>query len=419
MLRKLEGIENHFANPLYNEFIEFAVKFNNPQLVPKAVKNLKKLFVGLRLKVIDQHYCEKEEENLIKLPNWIQDCKTACDWIFENHSLPIEKGLTTIAANDSIITINTNHNVGDSGFILKSIRHCLDDSIANVDHIKCPSLDLDVFKEERKNALKSDIKLRSAKELTSFIYDKNDPHFSEEPTKVFMESAIPVEQLTCYDSKLKRPKGLTEQIWTAIAMNQAAMALKDYPKQDLGLGIIIDTRKFTDDPTKIDWSLTQAVATAFIKTTPNKNMTIREIGQGLRRDLQRLGKNGVYQWLNKGEYSQLPYHAYGLSSSIGAVEIHEPMTDFHLQSRAVLSKDLKLDNKYPSGLLIVSFSKVTPTKNIFYPLSAFYPSRELQKNSQILYEGFIHFIKDIPIDTKYNEALSELYNFQQKLFQEY
>ena len=420
MLRPLEGIENVFSNKLANELIEFAIKFDDAKHIPKVVKNLKKLFIGLRLKVIDQHYYEKQEESLLKLPNWIQDCKTACDWIYQNHSLPIDKGLATIAANDRIVVINSSHNTSDSGFILKAIKHCLDDDIGNLENFKYPMPESVAFKNEIARAEKNNPHITPMKELTSFLYDKNDPHFSTDPpVKMNIDDCIPVEKLTCYDSKLKRPKGLTELIWTAITMSVSAMGYKDFGEQDLGLPIIIDTRKFSDDPTKLNWSLTQAVSAAHIKMKPREEHNISDIGKELRRDLERIGKDGYYHWINHGNFSGIPYHGYGMSSSIGAVEIKHPMIDFFIQSRIKMSKDLKISPESPFGLNVFSFSKVTPSKNLFYPTVSYLTSSDLQKSVQVLHDSFIHFITEIPLDTKYKEALKELRNFQQKLLDEY
>ena len=84
-----------------------------------------------------------------------------------------------------------------------------------------------------------------------------------------------------------------------------------------------------------------------------------------------------------------------------------------------MSKDLKISPESPFGLNVFSFSKVTPSKNLFYPTVSYLTSSDLQKTVQVLHDSFIHFITEIPLDTKYKEALKELRNFQQKLLDEY
>ncbi|OHT06705.1 hypothetical protein TRFO_25165 [Tritrichomonas foetus] len=420
MLRSLEGIENRFANPLSSDLIEFAIKLDNPKSLSKVLNNFQKVFMGLRLKVIDQHYHEAPQAQVIKLPQYIQSVRTACDWMFKNHSLPIDQRLASIAANDSIVVINTNHNCGDSGFILKALKHCLDDDLGFTDH-KCPISESAGFKNEIERAEKVKPPIFPYNECTSIVYDKNDPHFDTDnlPPEV-IETAIPAEQLACYDFKLKRPKGLTEHIWIATTINLAAMALKTRGKQHLALPIIIDERKFADDPKKIDWSYTNCVTAAHIRACPKDNDTIQDIGKQFRKDLERIGKDGYFYWINNGNFSGNPYHGYAMSSSIGAINIKKPIIDFHIQSRPMCSPEVKISpDMMAGGLNIFSYSLVTPTKNVFYPTMNSIPSTTTQKVKHALHQGFLHFMKDIPVDTKYNEALAELENFQNKIMAEF
>lgn len=82
MLRPLEGIEKAFANPYISSNVQFSIKLESHNLVQKALNNFNKIFLGLRLKVVNDHYAQASDESIIggnvKLPMWIQDCKAAC-----------------------------------------------------------------------------------------------------------------------------------------------------------------------------------------------------------------------------------------------------------------------------------------------------------------------------------------------------
>lgn len=54
---------------------------------------------------------KKNNIPIYQIPNWVQDCKEANRWAFDNCTLPLTEGLGTIAANDQIIVINSSHNL--------------------------------------------------------------------------------------------------------------------------------------------------------------------------------------------------------------------------------------------------------------------------------------------------------------------
>ena len=436
MLRSLEGIEKRFASPLYSSVIQFAIKCENHTTVEKIVNNFNKIFLGLRLKVVDEHFSKASQEtiinNVLELPIWIQDCKTACNWMDNNYKLPVSDRLTTIASNDRIVVVNSNHVVSDSGFILNALDHCLDDDILKAFYVD-PNLSSEeklvpiresvAFKTEIERAEANKPALHPYSTCTSFPYDINDPHFvNQEPVQINFNDEIPVENLTCYDKKLNRPKQMNELLWTAISMNQLAMAINKGgdKNQPLSLPIIVDTRKFKDDQSKINWRYTNCVTAANLLVKPsNENMTLKDVFNLFRKDLDFHVKDGFYYWINHGNFLGTPGKAYGMNSSIGTVKINPPLIDFFIQSRHLISKDLKLNAEHGTGLSVFSFSKVMPKKNMFCPTVYFDNSSMLLKETLVLRDSFKHFITEIPVDTNYKEALKELQNFQKKLLDEY
>lgn len=438
MLRSLEGIEKRFGNPLFSSVIQFALKCENQTTVEKIVNNFNKIFLGLRLRISDEHYAKASEEtiinNVLKLPMWIQDCKTACDWMNENYNLPVTERLTTIASNNRIIVVNSNHNVSDSGFILNAVEHCLDDNILDAFYTDpnlspeeklVPIRESVAFKTEIDRAERKSPQLHPYPTCTSFPYDINDDRFAKrEPVSLHFDDQISIEKLVCYDKKLKRPKQMNELLWTAITMNQLAMAInkegsQTNKNQPLSLPIIVDTRKFKDDQSKVNWRYTNCVSAANLLVEPSAEMKISDIFNLFRKDLNMHIKDGFYYWINHGNFIGTPGRAYGMNSSIGTVKINPPLIDFFIQSHEKISKDLEFNANYGTGLSVFSFSKVTPKSNTFCSTVYFNNTSQLMKETMVLRDAFKHFITEIPIDSNYGEALKELQNFQKKLLDEY
>lgn len=438
MLRSLEGIENNFANPVYSSFIDFALKFENPQCVPQVVSNFEKIFSGLRLKVVDQHFAKASEnavqDSKIKLPSWIQNCKTACDWMNENYTLPISTRLATIAYNDNMVAIVSNHDLSDSGFILRAIEHCFDKDILKSpennslsekeqDELLAPIRESIAFKDEMEAAEKNP-KLHPYTDCTSYKYDIKDPHFEKSnPAALSYHDEIPAEKMTNYDKKKKRPIHMNELMWTAITISQYAMALnveKGVPrKQILSLPIIIDSRKFMKDPSKVDWRYCNCVTAANLRAYPKSGMSLLDIFKQFRDDLNWHNPDGFYYWIKHGNFIGNKGEAYPINSSIGPVKLQPPITDFHIQSKTLIDKKAPLNSDYGQGLNVFSYSKITKGQNIYCPTFNFLNTNQLQKNVLVLRESFKHFITEIPLETSFDEALKELTDFQGKLLNYY
>lgn len=438
MLRPLEGIEKRFANPNYSSFNEFAIKLQDRASAEKVVKNFQKIFLGLRLKVVDDHFAKAEEDkivsSIIKLPMWIQDCKVACNWIYDNYTLPINERLTTIASNDRIVVVNSNHNVSDSGFIVEAIKHCLDDDILNAyqnynyylsdDEKSVPLQESVAFQNEIERAEKNKPILHHYVHCTSFPYNIQDPHFVNHcPTNINYDDEIPFEKLTCYDKKSKKLKQLDELICTAITMSQYAMSLNlegsHYHKQPLSLPITIDARKYADDPSQINWQYANCFSAANLSISPKDDQKLIDLCKLFRKDFNRINKDGFYYWIKYGNFIGQPGKAYGMNSAIGAVDIKPPILDFFIQSKNQISKNIEFNQDIGSGLSVFSFSKVTPNKRTFCSTVYFDNSKSLQRETLVLRESFKHFITKMPLDAKYADALFELQAFQKKLLSEY
>ncbi|KAK8849330.1 hypothetical protein M9Y10_018702 [Tritrichomonas musculus] len=436
MLRPLEGIEKAFGNPFFSSNVQFSIKLENSNLVDKVVKNFNKIFLGLRLKVVDGHYAKTSDDETIggimKLPMWIQDCKAACHWIEQNGTFPVDKRLTTIASNDRIVVVSTNHIAADSGFIMNAVEHSLDDDIVNAyksdenlspDEKMVPIPDSIAFKTEIERAERVKPNLHPNKLITSFPYDVNTKYLVDHsPKEIHFDDEIPIENLTCFDKKSKKPKQMNELLWTGITINQNAMAkIKEgssYKRQPLALPIIVDTRKFADDPSKLNWRNTNCVTACNLLADPTDDMTIRDIFNLFRKDLNSHMKDGFYYWINNGNFTGEPGRAYGRNSGIGTVKINRPIMDFFLQAVFAVSDKVKFEHKDILGLNLFSFTKMTPKKSIFCPTFYYDSSNQLMRETLVLKEAFTHFITKVPIDTKYKDALDELQHFQQNLLNE-
>lgn len=195
---------------------------------------------------------------------WIQDCREACHWMQQYFTSPITERLATIATNDHLIVVNTNHITADGGFIVKAIEHALDETgIPNLRE-KIPIQDSVAFKTEIERAERKKPVIHPNTEFTSFKFDVNDAHLvKRSPIQIHFDDEIQFENLSCFDKKSNKLKYMNELLWTAITMNLNAMSMNlegsSYKRQPLCLPVIVDSRKFVDDQSKINWRNTNCI----------------------------------------------------------------------------------------------------------------------------------------------------------------
>ena len=65
-----------------------------------------------------------------------------------------------------------------------------------------------------------------------------------------------------------------------------------------------------------------------------------------------------------------------------------------------------------SQFTILSYSKLNEYKQDFFCLSRFFPASTTVCDGTTLTESFKHFMKKVPLDAKFNDALNELINFK-------
>ncbi|KAH0788221.1 hypothetical protein GPJ56_007849 [Histomonas meleagridis] len=415
MLRPLAGIEKAFAHPLFPEWMNLAIKFTDPKYVGKTLSNFRKIFVGLRTKVEDEKYIRTTDATVQKLPNYIQDCRTACEWIAKNHMPKITERLATIAANDHIIVVNSSHALSDSGFLIDAINHALDDNIKEPDF---PIPTHDAFKPELEQAERVKPKLYPYNQCSHYIINMSDPHLAPKHIKPFpMDDRIPAEKLQCYVSKAKRPKSLTEALSTAISLTLNAYGNR--PDAPLALPIIFDLRRFID-PSRVGWNFGNCVSGPSIYAMQKENSTISDIYKMFRKSLTGLMNDGIFYGVEHYPYISDPYKMHSILSNLGPVKFKHPIVDLEIMSIPDLDDSFGIDpSQAGASIGFFSYSKVSPNKNIICNTFRFQPNIMTRETAEVFKQSIHYFLTQIPADTKYKEAYNAMKNFQEKVVKEF
>lgn len=429
MQRALKGVENYFANPNYQENLLLSIKFDDPKHVQTALDNFKKIFSGFRLKILEGHYYTKSSTSIPvhSIPNWIQDCRSANMWVFEHHTLPLFEGLATVAVNDHIIVINSSHTLSDGGFMVNALQECLSDMKDVKENKSAPLYSSDAFKSEFEDAEKKfdKKKIWPMDKLTTCKYDVNDPHLAPIGTQfIDLEEVFPVDQLACYDRAKKKPQSISEVSSIGIAMSILALnKLKnniDYDyKQPISITSVFDVRRFSENKNKkFNYSFGNCVAQPTLMAEVSRNDTIENVCKKFRSYINELIPHGAFY--SAGHMSDLlvtPLKViFGCLSSIGPISFRRPIIDFDIRDCGKMKLGIgDHGEKGGSQFTILTYSKINEYKKDFFVLGRFFPSMTTVQDGTILYESVKHFMKTVPLNALFSDALHELIDFQKVL----
>lgn len=141
-----------------------------------------KIFSGLRLKIKDGHYFKKEPQDIpiYTIPKWIQVCKAANLYVFNNNIVSCDQALATLSANDNILVVSSSHALSDGGYMVSALSKCFNDFSHEKINNEAPLYSSDVFKDEFEVAEKKVNKdfIYPLNKLLSCKYDTNDSHLA-------------------------------------------------------------------------------------------------------------------------------------------------------------------------------------------------------------------------------------------------
>jgi hypothetical protein len=411
MIRALQGIEKAFVIPDSSEFMQLALKFASSAIIPKVVSNIQKMFkIALQTRVEnDAFYPRDNPPSLIKIPNWITDCESACTWISDNHTLPLSTGLGTIAANDEIVAINTSHIVGDGGFMKRAILNCTSDHIEEPDLFPTPMRE--TYKPELERAGKLKPALFPYQQCSSFFVDPRDPHLAPKGTHcIYWRFRLPANRLSCFDRKRQKLTRLSDAIWTSTTL---AIGTLGKSVETLAIPVIVDLRKYVD-PSRLNNTCLNNEGSANIAVKTSPNMKLSEIGEKFRADFTRYEDNmGIfYSTISDDYWISKPGNCQGNSSNLGAIALKPPLKDFYVNTSC---SGYGINNMF----FIFTFSKVTPLSSELRAIVRFSPTSITTKMAHIVTESIKHSLTTIPMETTFREAHQEIQAFQAKLEKEY
>jgi len=390
-------------------YIQNSYKPKDPKDVPLLLKNMKKVMVGLRIYTDGINLYKREgDEPIFRIPENIQTCREANDFMSKKHTLPFTDALCSIGYNSKLVCFNTHHLCCDATVSKMFAKQCLDENFeANAEYpVSAAAVFKDVIQKYMPNLEKYKDHIVPDEMLSLITPDGRD----SSPGNDLILNEFPVTDLQCYNHKLKKPIGLTNSIWAASSLSINALS-NDFRRY--GIYTAFNIRPFLKESQNSWKHLNQFTALNVIAKNPSMSLTIKELGEEFRKHFNFLKNHGlVFDKFVHNYRLTYPYGCFFAFSSLGPIVFHEKLDDvcFTANCEGI---------GFESFIGYNNYCKIKKGSNIFCSNLKFPWEALTRKKAQILNDSINHLLCDVPLDTKLSEVIPELQNYQQKLYKEY
>ena len=394
-----------------------ALKFENSKIIPIFIEKLINSCSGFHIKTDYKNLIfTKDKVDIANLPKSINTPCEAAEWIVKNNPPKFVKSLSTIAANDQIIVINSNHLCCDGGFLSYILSHFNEDGKAAM----FPRMIDDIFGKQLKEAPDPSTHFVNSDTLPRIKWMKN-PKIGKESLTDQVYFSHPAKELKCYNDKTKKLHELTESLWAGLSLTLSAMENKF--NGVIGCNTCVNLRQMLNKKS-IDLSISNGYTRMNIiastyqdnKTYQNEilNMKMGDIYKLLRKDFETKKKNGSFFTALKLNMLGFPEDpnpgSFGQVTNVGPLKINYPINDFWIQ-QSVFCKAAE------RCFSLLSYSKIDDQKgknDVIFNLR-YTPTVTPANVAKTVSQCVDFFLTEIDSQMKVKEALKELSDFQKKI----
>ena len=386
--------------------VQLVLHCNKEENVPQVIEKMKKICLPLRMKYVDDAYFWNEEEPpVVQIPNDITKIEDVARWVTINCNPYPKSSLGVISANKNYVAANVTHACWDGKVMIDAVNAIVND--LDVPEMKKFYNSMNTFPEEIAQAEaypETDI---THKGLTRFT-SKDNFFKTQSHSLQFCTIKTPVNQLKCYDPVEKKPRGLTDVLYTTICLSCAAYEGK---LDKIGLNTCVDLRKFI--PYKYGWERQNVYSSVdIVAKNVTLDTTIKEIMQKTREAYnQRIKEKahfGYFKHLNdQPDFSKQIKKIRPSLSNLGIFPIGGPIDDILVKDTCLLD---------PNGYFGADFVSCRIRgcgKNDIYTVFEYGQQDLSPREAQLLLNSVDFALRNLDLDLSCGQAIEKLQEFQQ------
>lgn len=394
-MRKLSPFESF---PIHgNIWCQLAMKFHNKKDAHDVAHVLNEKIMGTRVCSDGVNIIPlMKHTELVKIPQFT-DINYAVNYVTKFHIPKCSEALGKIAYNDKIVVVNTNHTVGDGTYLIDLNKFVLGESKLSDNHLQTPIALEEAFKEEMA-PLSGEPDFMS----TPFNYEKTRFAVPESVFAPHLPFEIPLEKLKCYNNgKLNR---ITDNLWTSLIMSASA---KNNYIDMFGLYVCYNLRKHMKKPTTFDHCNIFARKAVSVPIN-DKDEFLTSVNDRFRQKFdEQKALDDLFRFVKQSKFKHPPNSALNLEiSNVGTVKATGIIEDIYL--------GLKIPLSYSGTELCLLTYTIDYGKRKVLMGSVRSPIHVIPlADGQLIAGSVQHFLENIDLHTKVNDAMQQLYKFQQ------
>lgn len=389
--------------------IMMSLEVEHPRYVPMVVDKLIKSTIGFHIKKEGNNLvAHNDKVPILSLPKGYKNLKDLSNAFIRENYLDYEKAFAMIGCNETQVSFIVSHMCSDGGYLKYQMEHILDKA-PKLDPL--PAISASFFKKEIENA-PSDVQLwASHPDVTRLLPRRNkcvDPGVDPSHPDYFTIEATR-DQMKCYDKKIGKLRGLTEYYWLAHIFS--AMAFNGRMNDVVGVTTCIDLRNWLPPGLvdKVHYNFTNGFSAITPISVLKPTMTLRDVGEQMRRDMFRRLDRGEQFGFMKGlkgcpDAEQLPGACLEITNMKSMIQ-KKPIVD----SWCALS----LTNQSTEQVLsVMSFGTEGYGKNKHVIRLRYGPSGFSKSDMNVFGKSFDHFMRNISLDRRVDDVFDEMRAFQ-------
>lgn len=400
LFRPLSRIEKFYDSS--QTLNPFSLKVNDPKAIPGIVDILQGILVGAVLSSTGTHLkLTGVTAPPVKIPEGLSLLESM-DYMAVHHRPKFSDHMFVLGINSDTLVSCGSHICTDGGFAHYCMRQIRHPERFKPGTFRFP-VSVDALFE---------------KQLTT--YNQNIPHYFVDPnlTRIVPRRSVTdkfflcpyvylscdIEELRCYNKRTRKTDGLTEALWTGPILSASAF---NNEISKAGVATCVDIRGWAGRPVDID--ITCCYANVNVATKIDPDLTIKQVGEGMRADMKQKLKDGhKFAFFKTLDSKPPPPAGIGIElSNMGPVKIKSPVCDLWFRST-------QLDSLGEPLLSFSAFSLPAEKRNLWRANVRYHGAKLHRKEAEALAYGAFWAMKNLPIETTVGDAVKEIQKFQRQ-----
>lgn len=393
--------------------IQLSFKVDNPQAVDQIIRSLQKKVIGLHMKLDKSRNKLLYTNNsapIIKIPNSNNLIDSTILFARSSKINPFKR-FAQIGYNDDTVILNISHAVSDGGHFKYITEHIFDDK--NVDIPKhFPYTVHDLFSQQYQMS-PSNIPFWDSNPNISRIISSHKDQLIKSNEVEYTTIRMPSNKFQAYSQSDKKLNSFTGSLLSSLFISHVIHTQnhfdQNYFPRSICIPTCIDFRRYLNT---LNYSICSLYSIVFTSANVTPKMTLRQLGELLKNDIDKRMKNGedfgfmkTLDNLTESSYAKNEIQKVGLELTyVGPVKIQKPIKDIFM--------NLSMLPEYTETILsLMGFGVCGNDMNDVILRLRYSPSTLYRDEVAAMMKDIEYTLTKIPPSTSISDAINELNKF--------